>query len=92
MAWLLKTPSNKLDSRYLLKAGQIANSPDSSDYKARILELLLPLPSSLIKHLAEPNDPRLEYLEVYVSCLAELSDFEKYLDKTVGGCEALPGP
>jgi hypothetical protein len=77
IAWLLKTPSNKLDSLDLFKkAGQIVSSPDGSDYKPRLLELLFPLLASLIKaRTAEPDDSRLEYLEVYVSCLAQLSDF-----------------
>jgi len=37
IAWLLKTPSDKLDSLDLFKkAGQIVSSPDGSDYKPRL--------------------------------------------------------
>jgi hypothetical protein len=78
IAWLLKTTS-KVDSRDLLqKAGQLANSDVNSSYKSRLLELLFPFLSSLIKdHTENPDGSGLEYLEVYVSCLAQLSDFKE---------------
>lgn len=78
IAWLLKTTS-KADSRDLLqKAGQLANSDANSGYKSRLLELLFPFLLSLIKDHTESSDGSgLEYLEAYVLCLAQLSDFKE---------------
>jgi hypothetical protein len=79
IAWLLKTPSQCDRMELFKKAGRIASSPDGSDYKPRLLESLFPLLASLIDshdHTNMPHDDSgLQDLEVYVSCLAQLSDF-----------------
>lgn len=83
MAWLLNSESTPSKIEPLLqRIGQITVDNDNeghNHYRARLLESLMPLFSSLItsprtKMLYE--DSQLKDLETYVSCLAQLSDFQ----------------
>ncbi|KAF8811280.1 hypothetical protein BYT27DRAFT_7134298 [Phlegmacium glaucopus] len=79
IVWLLNSSHSR--SRPLFeRVIQISKSSRGSDYKPRLLESLMPLLSSLIissrtKMLHENSQPN--DLEIYVSCLAQLSDFTK---------------
>ncbi|KAF8801147.1 hypothetical protein BYT27DRAFT_7115509 [Phlegmacium glaucopus] len=80
VAWLLNSTSS--DSRSLfMKAGKITSGKGDDarggDYKPRLLASLLPLLSSLITspRTKVDEDSKPTDLEVYVSCLAQLSDF-----------------
>jgi hypothetical protein len=77
ISWLLKSTSSQYSS-FFKKAGQIARKPGCSDYNARFLVSLLPLLSPLITSQHADNLPHFEDLEIYVGCLARLSDFTEY--------------
>ena len=84
MAWLLNSESTPSKIEPLLqRIGQVTfdkgDENGYSHYRARLLESLMPLLSSLItsprtKLLHDPS--QLKDLEIYVSFLAHLSDFE----------------
>lgn len=84
MAWLLNSESTPSKIEPLLKKiGETTLYSDDEDslhrYRARLLESLMPLLSSLItsprtKMLYDHS--QLKDLETYVSCLAQLSDFK----------------
>jgi len=77
ISWLLKSTSSQYSS-FFKKAGQIASKPGCSDYNARFLVSLLPLLSPLITSQHADTLPHLEDLEIYVGCLARISDFADY--------------
>jgi len=84
MAWLLNHESSPSKIEPLLKKiGATTLYSDDKDslhhYRARLLESLMPLLSSLITSPRTKmfyNHSQLKDLEIYVSCLAQLSDFK----------------
>ncbi|KAF8811283.1 hypothetical protein BYT27DRAFT_6462320 [Phlegmacium glaucopus] len=94
IAWLLNSTSSDSRSLFMKAGKITSSSGDAKggvrggvrggEYKPRLLASLMPLLSSLITSprtdtqakLHEDSEPT--DLEVYVSCLAQLSDFEKY--------------
>ena len=83
IAWLLTSTSSQ-DPEFFKKAGQIASlGTDGPHYRPRLLKSLMPLLSLLITshrndRIDMLEDQKLYHLEIYVSCLAILSDFEDY--------------
>ena len=77
ISWLLKSTSSQYSS-FFKKASQIARKPGCSDYNARFLVSLLPLLSPFITSQHADNLPHFEDLEIYVGCLARLSNFTEY--------------
>ena len=83
VAWLLKSTSSQ-DPESFKKAGQIASlGSDGPHYRPRLLKSLMPLLSLLITshrndRIDMLEDQQMYHLEIYVSCLAILSDFEDY--------------
>jgi hypothetical protein len=84
IAWFLNSLSEPSKIvLYLKRIGQSTTDSDTAQgngYKARLLNSLMPLLSSLItsrrtKILSDKNN--LKDLETYVSCLAQLSDFKE---------------
>ena len=81
IAWLLNFESAPSEIMLLLKRiGQLTRDDDKHyHYRARLLESLMPLLSSLItspRTKMEYDNSKLEDLETYVSCLAQLSRFD----------------
>ena len=83
IAWVLTSTSSQ-DPESFKKAGQIASlGTDGPHYRPRLLKSLMPLLSLLItSHRNDRIDmlegQQMHHLEIYVSCLAILSDFEDY--------------
>jgi hypothetical protein len=82
IAWLLTSTSSQ-DPESFKKAGQIASlGTDGPHYRPRLSKSLMPLPSLLTSHHNDRidmlEDQQMHHLEIYVSCLAILSDFEDY--------------
>jgi hypothetical protein len=77
IAWFLRSTSSQ-KPEFFKNASQIASSPSGRHYKSRLLDLLMPLLSPLITshRISDKDLKRQEELEIYVSCLAQLSDFE----------------
>ena len=83
IAWLLTSTSSQ-DPEFFKKAGQIASlGTNGPHYRPRLLKSLMPLLSLLItshhnNRIDMLEDQQMYHLEIYVSCLAILSDFEDY--------------
>ena len=83
IAWLLKSTSSQ-DPESFKKAGQIASlGSNSPHYRPRLLKSLMPLLSLLITshrndRIDMLEDLQMHHLEIYVSCLAVLSDLVDY--------------
>ena len=83
IAWLLTSTSSQ-DPESFKKAGQIASlGSNGPHYRPRLLKSLMPLLSLLITshrndRIDMLGDQQMHHLEIYVSCLAILSDFEDY--------------
>ena len=83
IVWLLTSTSSQ-DPESFKKAGQIASlGSNGPHYRPRLLKSLMPLLSLLITshrndRIDMLGDQQMHHLEIYVSCLAILSDFEDY--------------
>ena len=83
IAWLLNSESTPSEIRsLLLRIGQMTDKSNKHyDYRPRLLDSLMPLLSSLItsprtKMLYDRDESDQDDLTMYVSCLAQLSNFD----------------
>ena len=78
MAWILITTPPQDPVTFFKKAGQMTGDKSvGCHYRSRLLESLMPLLIPLItSYLHRDEDPYFKNQEIYIACLARLSDFE----------------